>query len=102
TVEEAKIPWLILAAIADELTVPVSPYIYSGALTASVESYAQVEFAREKGLKRIAIVAQRDAWGRSRYEPLKEALKRAGITPVADEEIAGDANDATPQALRIK
>ncbi len=81
---------------------PVAPYIWSTALTASTESRAQVDFAKAHGAKRLAIIAQHDAWGNARYKPLMEKLKQEGITPVADEEIGVDANDATTQVLRIR
>ena len=44
----------------------------------------------------------RDAWGRARYTPLMEAFKAKSITPVGDEEMSPDANDATAQVLRLK
>ncbi len=100
--EAAKIPWVVFAAVADDVTMPTSPTIYSTALTASIESYAQLEFALSKGAKKIAVISQRDAWGRSRYNPLLEAFKKKGVTVVADEELTPDANDATPQVLRLR
>jgi branched-chain amino acid transport system substrate-binding protein len=70
--------------------------------TASIESRAQLRYALEQGAERIAVVAQHDAWGRARYEPLIEAMENQGIEPVVDEEMTVDANDATPQALAIQ
>jgi branched-chain amino acid transport system substrate-binding protein len=101
-IEQGKLPWVVFAAVADEVTLPTHPYIFSTALAASLESYAQVDFALSRGAKKIAVVSQRDAWGRARYHPLQEALKKKGLTPVADEEITPDANDATPQVLRLR
>ena len=79
---------------------PPAPYIFSTALTASIESYAGglPTKGRQEDRRRV----QRDAWGRDRYQQVKEALKKAGIQPVADEELAPDSNEATPQVLRIK
>ncbi|MBI3325703.1 MAG: ABC transporter substrate-binding protein [Nitrospinae bacterium] len=101
-IERANVPWVVFAAVADPITMPVAPYIWSTALTASRESRAQVDFAKARGAKRLAIIAQHDAWGNARYKPLVEKLKEEGIPPVADEEIGGDANDATTQVLRIR
>jgi branched-chain amino acid transport system substrate-binding protein len=101
-IKAANIPWVIFASVGDSLTSPPSPHIFTTALSASIESVSQLEFALQKGAKRIAVISQRDAWGRSRYQPLMEAFKQKGITPVADEEIIGEANDATPQALRLQ
>lgn len=101
-IKDSKVPWVIFASVADSLTKPTVPTIFTTALAASIESAAQLEFAIEKGAKRIAVISQRDAWGRSRYQPLMEEFKKKGITPVADEEITGEANDATPQVLRLQ
>jgi branched-chain amino acid transport system substrate-binding protein len=101
-IETAKIPTVIFASVHDGITVPPAPNIYSTALTSSIESQAQLVFAQQEGAKRIAIISMRDAWGRARYTPLLEAFKAKGVTPVADEELSPDANDATAQVLRLK
>jgi branched-chain amino acid transport system substrate-binding protein len=101
-IETAKVPTVIFASVHDGITVPPAPNIYSTALTSSIESQAQVVFAQQQGAKRIAVVSMRDAWGRARYTPLMDAFKAKGITPVADEELSPDANDATAQVLRLK
>src|SRR4051812_32074375 len=101
-IETSKVPFLVFASVHDGITTPPAANIFSTATTSSIESYAQVEFAMKQGAKRIAIVSMRDSWGRARYEPLLVALKAKGITPVADEEVSPDANDATAQVLRLK
>ena len=98
----ADVPWVITASTASSLTDPVHPRIFTTMLAGWMESYAQVQYAIDLGIKRIAIVAQHDNWGRSRYDPLIEAFKLQGIEPVADEEIAPDPSDGTPQALRLQ
>jgi branched-chain amino acid transport system substrate-binding protein len=101
-IEKTRTPFVVFAAVADRISYPLAPYIFTSALTARTESFVQVDFALSKpDVKRIAVVSQHDAWGNSRYEPLIEALKKKGITPVADEEMTVDANDATAQVLRI-
>jgi branched-chain amino acid transport system substrate-binding protein len=102
TLVEAKIPVIIMASVHDGITTPVSPTIFSVALTSTIESQAQLEFALDQGAKRIAVISMRDAWGRSRYMPLMEAFQKKGIKPILDEEMAPDANDATAQVLRLK
>ena len=101
-IEGSKTPWVVFAAVADEVTSPTSPVIFSTALSASIESYAQLDFAQSKGAKKIAVISQRDAWGRARYAPLQVAFMKKGVTPVADDELTPDANDATPQVLRLR
>ena len=102
SIETAKIPTVIFASVHDGITTPPAPNIFSTALTAAIESQAQVAFAQEQGAKRIAMISMRDAWGRSRYTALMDTLKAKGVTLVADEELSPDANDATAQVLRLK
>jgi branched-chain amino acid transport system substrate-binding protein len=101
-IEQSKIPFVVVASVHDGITTPVAPNIFSMALTSSIESKAQLEYALQQGGKKIAVVSMRDAWGRARYTPLIEAFKSKNITPAADEEMAPDANDATAQVLRLK
>jgi branched-chain amino acid transport system substrate-binding protein len=101
-IEKSGVPWLVASAVHDGITRPIAPNIFSPALTSSIESAAQVEYAQRHGVKRLAVIAMHDAWGRARYEPLMAILKEKGVGVVADEELAPDANDATPQVLRLK
>jgi branched-chain amino acid transport system substrate-binding protein len=102
TLEASKVPTLIFASVHDGITTPPAANIFSTATTSTIESQAQVAYAIDQGAKKIAIVSMRDSWGRARYTPLLEAFKAKGITPVADEEMSPDANDATAQVLRLK
>lgn len=102
TLAESKVPVVIMASVHDGITTPVAPTIFSVALTSTIESQAQLQFALDQGAKRIAVISMRDAWGRARYTPLMEAFQKKGIKPVLDEEMAPDANDATAQVLRLK
>jgi branched-chain amino acid transport system substrate-binding protein len=47
--DEAKIPVVIMASVHDGITTPVSPNIFSVALTSTIESQAQLEFAIAQG-----------------------------------------------------
>src|SRR5262249_9020316 len=96
-VVQSRIPWLVKVSVADELSSPPEPNIYSVMVTARAESRGQLKFALDNGASKIAVVAQRDSWGRSRYLPLLEDVKQRGLTLVADEEITEEINDATPQ-----
>lgn len=102
TIEKAAVPFLVVSSVHDGLTTPPAPTIFSTALTSTIESKAQVQYAIESKAKKIAVVSMRDSWGRSRYTPLLDEVKVKGITLVADEEMSPDANDATAQVLRLK
>lgn len=102
-VEKAGVPFINFLAVADKIVLPRAPYIWTTTVQARIESTLQAEFtASNPAFKRVAIVSQHDAWGRSRYEPLMERLKKLGLTPVADEEITVDTNDATAQVLKVQ
>jgi branched-chain amino acid transport system substrate-binding protein len=102
TLEASKVPTLVFASVHDGITTPPAANIFSTATTSTIESQAQLAYAMEQGAKKIAIISMRDSWGRARYTPLMEAFKAKGLTPVADEELSPDANDATAQVLRLK
>jgi branched-chain amino acid transport system substrate-binding protein len=102
TIEKAEIPFLVVSSVHDGITTPPARTIFSTALTSTIESKAQVEYALDTGAKKIAVVSMRDSWGRARYTPLLEELKARGVKIVADEEMSPDANDATAQVLRLK
>lgn len=101
-IEKANVPFHVFAAVADGIVQPEAPNIYTTQITASIESRAQIQWALDQGKKKLAIVAQHDAWGRARYEPMIADFKRRGIQVVADEEVTVDINDGTAQALRLK
>jgi branched-chain amino acid transport system substrate-binding protein len=100
-VVKAGIPMVVNSAVADGISSPPSPNIFTTQLTATIESQAQLKYALDQGAKKIALVAQHDAWGRARYDPMLAALKDRGVKVVANEEMSVDANDGTAQALRI-
>jgi branched-chain amino acid transport system substrate-binding protein len=98
----AKIPWIITASTADGLTEPVNPYIYSSIPPAWTEAYGILQMAIDEKKSKIAVIVQTDAWGKARIEPLREALKKQGITPVLIEEVSPEPTDLTPTALKLK
>jgi branched-chain amino acid transport system substrate-binding protein len=98
----AKVPWVVTAATADALTEPVNPYVYSTMSAAWTEVHGMLQYAVDQGKTKIAVVWQPDAWGKARIEPLREALKKKGITPIAVEEVAVEPTDLTPTALKLK
>jgi branched-chain amino acid transport system substrate-binding protein len=100
-IEKAQIPFINVASVADGISNPVSKYIYATQLTATIESEAQLQYAIDHGAKKIAIVAQHDAWGRAGYDPLVADFKRRNLGAVIDLQIGPEETDASHQALRI-
>ena len=100
--EKSGIPMIINSAVADAISTPVKKNIYTTQLTSSIESRAQLNYALEKGAKKIAVVRMTDAWAMARYNPLIAYAKEKGVKFIADLELQIDAPDATPQALKLK
>lgn len=98
----AKIPWVITASTAPQLTDPLNPNTYTTMLAGWMETDGQLQRAIDLGAKKIAIVRQLDAWGETRYKPLLESFARRGLKPVADEEISADPSDATAVAFKLQ
>ena len=98
----AKIPWVITASTAPELTDPINPMIFTTTVAGWMETVGQLQRVIDLGGKKVAIVRQHDAWAQSRYQPLLDAMKQHGMKPVADEEIAPNPTDATAAALKVQ
>ncbi len=98
----AKIPWVITASTAPELTDPLKPHIFTTMLAGWMETEGELQRAIDLGAKKIALVKQRDAWAETRYKPLLASLEKRGIKLVADEELSPDPSDATTVALRLQ
>jgi branched-chain amino acid transport system substrate-binding protein len=99
---QSKIPWVITASTAPQLTDPVNPMIFTTMLAGWMETEGQLQRAIDLGAKKIAIVKQKDAWADSRYKPLLDSFKARNITPVADEDLSPDPTDATAVALKLR
>ena len=100
--EKSGIPMVVNSAVADGITDPPKTNIYTTQLTSGVESRAQIDFALARGAKTMAVVRMTDAWAMARYNPLVAYAEEKGIEFVENLELGVDANDATPQALKLK
>ena len=99
---ESGIPFINFAAASALISEPKQDNIFTTMLTSHLESKLQAAYLKDKGAKRVAIVRVSDAWGRDRYDSLVAALKDQNLEIVADEELTGEANDATAQVLRVQ
>jgi branched-chain amino acid transport system substrate-binding protein len=101
-IEKSGVPFILNSATADGITEPPAANIFTTQTTGSVESRAQLDYAISKGARKIALVVMKDAWGMSRYTPLMKYLQDKKVALVENLELAGDAVDATPQALKLQ
>ncbi|MGI9336299.1 MAG: ABC transporter substrate-binding protein [Gammaproteobacteria bacterium] len=100
--EKSGIPMVVNSAVADGITDPPKKNIFTTQLTSGVESRAQIDYALARGAKKMAVVRMTDAWAMARYNPLIDYAKEKGIEFTANLELGVDANDATPQALKLR
>jgi branched-chain amino acid transport system substrate-binding protein len=101
-IEKSGIPFIQDAATADGVTIPVVKNIFTTQVTATIESRAQIDYVLNKGFKKVALVAMKDAWGMARYEPFMKYAAEKKLNLVENLELQGDGLDATPQALKLK
>jgi len=101
-IEKSGVPFILNSATADGITDPPAANIFTTQTTGSVESRAQLDYALSHGAKKIALAVMKDAWGMSRYTPFMKYIEEKKVQLVENVELAGDAVDATPQALKLK
>lgn len=101
-IEQAGIPFINFAAASNAISAPEIENIFTSMLTSNLESALQAQYLVDLGVKRVAVVAQHDAWGSDRHKTLLPALEEKGIEVAVDEELSMEANDATAQVLRVQ
>ena len=101
---EAKIPFVISQAVNQNITEPVTPYIFHGVPTSYDAGASIVDFLLSNpAVKKIALVTHSNEWGQSYKNPELEYMKKKyNMTPVLDLAMERGSTDATPQILRIK
>ena len=98
-IEKEGVPFHVFAAVADGIVDPPAAQHLHHADHGIHREPGADPVGNRQGAKKLAIVAQHDAWGRARYEPMIQDFKRRGLQVVADEEVTVDQNDGTAQAL---
>lgn len=101
-IEQSGIPFINFAAASNSISAPEIDNIFTSMLTSNLESALQAQYLADLGIKRVAVVAQHDAWGSDRHKTLLPALEEKGIEVAVDEELSMEANDATAQVLRVQ
>lgn len=101
-IQQAGIPFINFAAASNNISAPEIENIFTSMLTSNLESALQAQYLADLGVKRVAVVAQHDAWGSDRHKTLLPALAEKGIEVAVDEELSMEANDATAQVLRVQ
>lgn len=102
TIISAGIPTVVQGATHDAITNPVNCCFFRAVMKGSEEGRIQARFvATIPDVRRVAIVAQRDAWGQAKYEGFLDEAAGLGLEIVADEEMVRDSTSAGAQVARI-
>lgn len=94
-IEASGIPFLFMSGVGDKVTDPPVKNLFSGYPASIDQAGAVAEFAKSIGPKKVAVVTQKDEWGKGWREPFVKAMKDYNIEIVADEEIGTEIGDAT-------
>jgi branched-chain amino acid transport system substrate-binding protein len=101
---EAKIPWVVAHAVNQNISQPVTPYIFHGVPTSYDAAVSIVDFAMSHpGSHKIAFVSHSNEWGKGYRDPQVEYLQeKYHVQPLLDLAMERGSTDATPQVLKIK
>jgi len=101
---EAKVPFVINQAVNQNISQPVSPYIFHAVPTSFDAGASIVDFIKSNPkLKKVAIVSHTNEWGMGYKTPQLEYMKKKyGMTPTLDLAMERGSTDATPQVLKIR
>ncbi len=100
---DAKVPFMVMAATLDAISVPTSKYIFTTALPGSGDSGVMLNFAKTiPNVKRLAVVRHANEWADAKWKKVESGYKAAGFELVADVQLESKASDATSAVLKIK
>jgi branched-chain amino acid transport system substrate-binding protein len=101
---EAKIPFVISQAVNQNISEPVTPYIFHGVPTSYDAGASIVDFLLSNpAIKKIALVSHSNEWGQSYKNPQLEHMKKKySMMPILDLAMERGSTDATPQVLQIR
>ncbi len=98
-----KVPFMVMAATQDTISVPVNRYIFTTTLTGTDDGNIALRFIKSMpNVKRIAIIHHPDEWAQSRVDALTAGVKGSSLKIVANEVLERKASDATAQVLKLK
>lgn len=100
-IEEAKVP-MISCAASVKIIEPVKTWLFKTAQTDRLVVQRLFAYFKEKGIKKIAIIAVDNPYGESGRVEMNSLAAGFGITIVADERFAASDTDMTAQLTKIK
>ena len=103
TVSDAHVPFMVMAATLDKISVPVDKYVFTTTAPGTSDGAEIIRFVRSMpNVHRIGIVRHTDEWANAKMEAIHTGLGQPGLALVADEVLERNATDATTQVLHLK
>ncbi len=99
--KKAEIP-LISCAAAVKITQPVEKYVFSTAQPDVIAVAKLMDYLKAKGFKKLAVVADSNAFGQSGVEALEEQAPKNGMQIVRKESFGSKDTSMTTQLTKIK
>ena len=103
TVSDAQVPFMVMAATLDKISVPVDKYVFTTTAPGTSDGAEIIRFIRSMpNVHRVAIVRHTDEWANAKMEAIRTGVGQPGLELVADEVLERNATDATTQVLHLK
>jgi branched-chain amino acid transport system substrate-binding protein len=100
---EDKVPFMVMAATLDKISVPVSHYIFTTTLLGPADGKVMLGFMKSiPNIKKVAIIKHENDWADAKAKDILDGVKAAGLDVVAQVQLDSGAKDATSQVLSIK
>lgn len=105
--QEAGVPLVVPVSAGGNLsgeyaTAPGGNYIFRVTTYDKLQTKMVARYISEKGIKKVALLADTTAYGQQGSKDITEALAAFGIAKVADEKFNLKDTDMTPQLLRAR
>ena len=98
-----QVPYMLLVANADSMVSPDKKWVFRAFSPTSLDGKVIADFIKTNpSIKRVAVVAHPDEWGRSKVDSMVAALKGSNAAVVSSETIEHQATDGTAQVLKMK
>jgi len=101
TVEAAEVPLVSCAARVD-IVIPVKKWVFKVPHTDEMVVAKIIEYLKEKGIKKIAILSVEGAFGAGGANQIRKQAPATGIEIVADERFSADEPNYYTQITKIK
>ncbi len=100
-VEQEKVPTIMLPT-TKAIVEPVRKYVFKVAISEADAVAKDLDYLKEQGKTRIAMVTSQDSYGEAAREVIEEMAPAKGIEIILKEKVSMDDNDMTPVVFKVK